>query len=1487
MTDVIDILSEESDHGAGCSEDFLGAQDRSEVWISDDEGDGSAHVDEHHARADDPLEALLVAIPAPSAAAAPARKEKPKRRFAAPRKRSKVEHELLMAKCRAAKAEKGRHKDRARFRDALVKKRRALKASTKMNPRQVDRALVKLRDWEPKQNRKQVAVERDVEVALDTSYLRCRDLERAHLKDRKGIRRSQAVVAQSFIKKQEQLLERWIKRASKGGLLAVHGFVAFDGNRVRARVEIVIDGIDTSKMDSCTYGWEAIVPIRIVILVFQGCTVALPLGCVIVPSSGSNAEAVFNAVFEIGANQRLEEYVRRLCSLAPLSTTTFGMDGHYGNERLCAAYSQGLIKGHYAMKSEPCTKVICFSHKTHKLEELMKTIATENAVDGIFSLSAWLRMGSNFSRVLGVVRNVIARRLVIVRKKMPEACHNFAREVMSWAVQNKNMFKSATKKRQPRRGQGKRQKRQRKRHTDYVKDWEDLLTVWKGNFEQAGDILIYNEKLDREELITRMTNSYVKLALSSLITQPEHGKWTKLLPATEWAVIADSICRMLSSILVEAGKEMKIVVQKPADAEAGRELSYSELSGKRYTSGRDVQVSLDKNFHVRMLCVIMEPVKPVVCHFLRASTANREVCSSPVLDLYNPSFSPVTQGRQHLRWLGSGCSPRLQILSNTFGYACIADMLASEDHKDLAVKALVAARVVSAAARGRMALHTFPLCAVEVLDKRLPYAQRLRRATQIVGLPSCCVGTFWADFFDKLPARPSPEELLEGDWQSILGGWSEGLQHVLSIAGIERRNRRSRPIAGGCSVAIKWQSFVSMSLVREFTSLHEIAEALDVQRGENLIRAGIVAPAEKCAARKPKRALGALEAYIVDESKKLALDGEQMNIAPFSEGFKRRMKEQFDQETLETRDYYNLVSEEQKIQAKQKRAAFKERARPQAPAALAIADGSSVSGALVSLEEAAGHIVKLEEVECAQCGQQMCYHSQVTAFNGMHGFRDVAPTPAVGEECAADDPCTQVVLRCAEELPPEDAMVGAISVQVHEEMLKNYHSRVHAEEVFMKEQAIVAVNAEVFPKRIKVEVPCVGFCNNSQIQVKLMAAKMLQWFATLAKSLGKPSTVGFEAMFLEMHLFVEDVEKAQLVVSLDWAQARSGPHAPVQYFTMCNLVDASLALGADEKLLVFQVEEFVPAETVQVRQPKREGRQRREGAPVGAYKQISEREVVGRILDPLLRLDPSDLARLQSAHVDIVAKKARPVLWSEDLLTAGLIDERRHDLWSLRTSEGGTSTRINLFGEASDGDFLDSAIAAQGVLSDEDRQLLEEWLGELALSSATESESSNYDSDNEVVDSSDQDSVKSQDEAPLDGDVAPASAVFEECGLYEIDGDCYRVENDMHVGTMSMTIMGVPYVRAFCQRHPRCIIYMSSETKFREKWNACIQWIAVAHLQSAAEHEDSASALKVSFGIRPRRRAPASVPTATAEAIEDEEMSASVVAAVAAEPDAT
>ena len=180
---------------------------------------------------------------------------------------------------------------------------------------------------------------------------------------------------------------------------------------------------------------------------------------------------------------------------------------------------------------------------------------------------------------------------------------------------------------------------------------------------------------------------------------------------------------------------------------------------------------------------------------------------------------------------------------------------------------------------------TMPFVGVKIADGRLRREVREEMAARIVHSQPCCRGIFWDRLMKQVVPPPTPADLFSPLWTDIILGWAMGLEDVLSIAKIERRNRRSRTLLSSANAGLKFENFVSLSLLREFLLVAEDSLADDVQRVLQVRHA--TAQEELKKPSKPKRGVSPFEHFLKECFQEGRRQGEAMHVVGFSRGWRR------------------------------------------------------------------------------------------------------------------------------------------------------------------------------------------------------------------------------------------------------------------------------------------------------------------------------------------------------------------------------------------------------------------------------------------------------------------------------------------------------------------------------------------------------------------------------------------------------------------------
>ena len=224
-----------------------------------------------------------------------------------------------------------------------------------------------------------------------------------------------------------------------------------------------------------------------------------------------------------------------------------------------------------------------------------------------------------------------------------------------------------------------------------------------------------------------------------------------------------------------------------------------------------------------------------------------------------------------------------------------------------------------------------------------------------------------------------------------------------------------------------------------------------------------------------------------------------------------------------------------------------------------------------------------------------------------------------------------------------------ISAEEHVEIMNAFPNRVQAELHFNQ---LVTVAAEEKPRIGKVQYArtCGPICKKEPMCLRRLEARLLKTLDDIVS--GLPTThqkVGMEEVFLNLLLDHDSELANDIVVSLDFASAKSGPHLPTQTFTLFKKVETSqgsllVPLGTPH------VHVEVSTGKKNIDQRVAPWRRIIDATALGTYFHVSERLLVQKVLSPMFE----PLKRLGDAFdvddwgVSVRKMSVAPARWHPD-----------------------------------------------------------------------------------------------------------------------------------------------------------------------------------------------------------------------------------------------
>ena len=333
-------------------------------------------------------------------------------RYSKPSERDFWQHDSLTRKMRAAKARKRERNQAQRFMratpSAIECKAKTIRG--KKITRSLKRWLQGLMKWATektdKRRRSGIAPASDDVDASFSVHVRCADVASATSKDGKGVRLSEKCVAFAIHSKVLDILKSWEETSAKLTLQAAHKFIGFDTatHRLRVDFELTESGIDLAELSVAgNQPWHTTVVIRGVVLVFAHATVELNVPCSVLPCEGTGAGAMEDTLWEAPMSKAIQDGIDAIANRAPIITDNWGIDGHFGNEKLFALHETTTHE------SGACgmVKSLCMNHRAALIEQGVKDVEGEDRVNSVFSTAKFMRGGCFLLRMCGVVLPVM------------------------------------------------------------------------------------------------------------------------------------------------------------------------------------------------------------------------------------------------------------------------------------------------------------------------------------------------------------------------------------------------------------------------------------------------------------------------------------------------------------------------------------------------------------------------------------------------------------------------------------------------------------------------------------------------------------------------------------------------------------------------------------------------------------------------------------------------------------------------------------------------------------------------------------------------------------------------------------------------------------------------------------------------------------------------------------------------------------------------
>ena len=519
--------------------------------------------------------------------------------------------------------------------------------------------------------------------------------------------------------------------------------------------------------------------------------------------------SIYDGLWTMEPYRKRAETTRAILDNAAVSGDVVGSDGAYGNEKMNAVVA---CKKRQSGSEDLDDDVHCVNHVYHLIESKGEALSGRWRLKKIKKYTSLLKSAGYFGRVRAGVGVAMQRNMRIRPGHPPPHALEFRRILRKTLVFFKFLFAKALEKAEDRASH-----RGTIRFLNRFDAFMDVFNGWLPGAEYyehyAGDGIP-----DVDDLHRRGRAVTLDFLFASACTAPEEGKWTKTGPALD-TVCTSLLCGGIVKDCVVVGLgPLNLPEEELPNGQKMQELSFQQASGIRYKDSRDILQLSDETEGLIQLWIVNMSVRTLTAWGLRKSSEFIDPNSTPaVLDLTNKHESPGTVCRQWLSSVVSGQAPQLKLLYMAFGHATWAEYCRHRPRSAAALRGMarntdswIERRVIR---DWQCKLHN---SVHQVADARQSVLHRTSVANDVHFSNLCCSGYFVAGVKKQLAHST---DLLDEQWFIVFKSHAYAKSLAISVASLERRNKRSRDIASSDSLAFE-----------NFQAVHTNKEALQIHK---------------------------------------------------------------------------------------------------------------------------------------------------------------------------------------------------------------------------------------------------------------------------------------------------------------------------------------------------------------------------------------------------------------------------------------------------------------------------------------------------------------------------------------------------------------------------------------------------------------------------------------------------------------------------------
>ena len=471
------------------------------------------------------------------------------------------------------------------------------------------------------------------------------------------------------------------------------------------------------------------------------------------------------------------------------------------------------------------------------------------------------------------------------------------------------------------------QQGRRNRQSEFHRKLDAFKNMWNGSF--AGHPMhrcTLGHCNGREDIIEKMTTSFISLMLSALPSVPAPNKWTTIFPASDFVGLGLLIHNFLPCIFELAFRPVMFTTEfqhEEADPRLVEGLHFQAVQGKRYLGSRDFLASSESQWNCRVWLLVSEHLRQLVFYWLRNLKDCKKAGSRfPICELLDKRVSVIWAvlqniGNQLLDNRGTG---RLCFAWQASGFSSYQEWCSCDTKQVRELRRALLALSAWVYRRHIVYWEQFPWCLMRLVDDFAEEASVEEVKDRWDSSLICCMPAGLARELKR--AAPTAEALVaDSKWRATLTGFAALLQ--MTIADVETKHALSRHWADRPfpTIAAKHINREAKLCVDEATAIAEsVRPSAALESGAAVARG----PSKGAAVKMKTPQIRSKSAYMYFRDDFLRVQKDIMAggaVNPCTTEFWQEMKTAWNALPAARREYYEELAVQSKIEADRLRSA--------------------------------------------------------------------------------------------------------------------------------------------------------------------------------------------------------------------------------------------------------------------------------------------------------------------------------------------------------------------------------------------------------------------------------------------------------------------------------------------------------------------------------------------------------------------------------------